>query len=338
MTANTKKPLLEKIEAAKLVGRGGAEFPTALKWKLVKQAKGIKKYVICNASEGEIGLFKDIYILEHYTEDVFTGMRLAMDFLGTKDGYININANYYRKLHEKIDALIEVYKKQGYTFKIFREKPSYIGGEETALLNAIEGKRAKPRLKPPYPSDKGLFGKPTLIHNVETLYNICQVHRDTFQDNRFYCLSGPLRYPGVYELPARLTLKEVLEETNNIPDFDYFIQIGGSASGIVLNSDQLATSHMSGGGSIEVYAASTTPKEMLQKWFAFYSRESCGKCTPCREGTFQLHELVNNSGAIPWKKIAEILDLLDSASFCALGKSVPVAVRSYCKNVLKKEI
>lgn len=330
--------LLEKIEAAKLVGRGGAEFPTALKWKFVKQAKGAKKYVVCNASEGEIGLFKDIYILEHFTEEVFEGMRLAMDFLGTKEAYFNMNANYYRKLHEKIDAIIKEYKKEGYVFHVFREKPSYIGGEETALLNAIEGKRAKPRLKPPFPSDHGLFGKPTLVHNVETLYNIRQVARGTFKDYRFYCLSGPIRYPGVYELPANLTLQQVLEETNNMPDFDFFVQIGGSASGLVFNSEQLKTEKMMGGGSIEVYPASTTAIEMLQKWFRFYSRESCGKCTPCREGTYQLWELVKDGKDIPWQKIDEILELLDAASFCALGKSVPVAVRSYCKNVLRKKL
>lgn len=338
MNTKTKASLLQKIEDAKLVGRGGAGFPTHLKWKFVEKAKGSKKYVICNASEGEIGLFKDIYILDHHTKEVFEGMRLAMDFLGTKYAWFNMNANYYRNLHEKLDALIKEYKKQGYVFRVFQEKPSYIGGEETALLNAIEGKRAKPRLKPPFPAEKGLFGKPTLVHNVETLYNICQVDRGTFKDDRFYCLLGPVRYPGVYELPANMTLLEVLEKTNNVPEFDYFVQIGGSASGVVLNSEQLKTEKMSGGGSIEVYRADTPAKEMLMKWFDFYSKESCGKCTPCREGTYQLDQMIKQDGKIPWRQISEILDLLESGSFCALGKSVPVAVRTYCENVLHKKI
>lgn len=338
MNTKTKTSLLKKIEDAKLVGRGGAGFPTHIKWNFVEKAKGTKKYVICNASEGEIGLFKDIYILDHFTEDVFEGMRLAMDFLGTKHAWFNMNANYYRNLQNKLEEQIAKYKKMGYDFRIFQEKPSYIGGEETALLNAIEGKRAKPRLKPPFPAEKGLFGKPTLVHNVETLYNICQVNRGDFKDNRFYCLLGPVCYPGVYELPAEMTLHEVMKNTNNIPEFDYFVQIGGSASGIVYNSEQLKTEKMSGGGSIEVYPADTPPKEMLIKWFEFYARESCGKCTPCREGTYQLHKLIQNCRQIPWKQITEILDLLEDASFCALGKSVPTAVRTYCENVLGKKI
>ncbi len=338
MNTKTKETLLQKIEAAKLVGRGGAGFPTHLKWKFVDKAKGTKKYVICNASEGEIGLFKDIYILDHFTAEVFEGMKLAMDFLGSKYAWFNMNANYYRNLQEKLDALILEYKKKGYDIRVFQEKPSYIGGEETALLNAIEGKRPKPRLKPPFPAEKGLFGKPTLVHNVETLYNISQVNRGMFKNNRFYCLLGPVRYPGVYELPADMTLLEVLEKTNNVPEFDYFVQVGGSASGVVWNSEQLKTEKMSGGGSIEIYPADTPPKEMLLKWFEFYSKESCGKCTPCREGTYQLFEMVKQSKKIPWNKINEILDLLESASFCALGKSVPTAVRTYSENVLHKKI
>lgn len=330
--------ILEKIKSAGLVGRGGAEFPTYRKWEFVKAAKGKPKYVVCNASEGEIGLFKDIQILRDHPEQVFSGMKLAMDYLETKKGYFNMNARYYRELHEKLEDIIEEYAKEGYDIKVFREHPSYIGGEETALLNAIEGKRTKPRLKPPFPAQKGLFGKPTLVHNVETLFNIAAVENGTYDGSRFYCLSGEIKHPGVYHLPADWSSWKVLEATGNEPAFPYFIQIGGSASGEVLNSEQAKEHPVTGAGSIEVYRMSIKPKDLLLKWLEFYKEESCGKCTPCREGTYQLYHLVKDSARIPWKSITDILELLETSSFCALGKSVPIAIRSYAKNILNKPL
>ncbi len=328
--------LLGKIEIVNLVGRGGAAFPTAVKWKSVKQAKGDKKYVICNASEGEMGLFKDEYILEHYTEKVFEGMKLAMDFLDTKEAWFNINGEYYKKLKHVIDPLIHKYAKAGYTFSVYQEEPSYIGGEETTLLNAIEGKRIEPRLKPPFPSEAGLFGCPTLIHNVETLYNIASLEDETFRDKRFYCIYGAVKNRGVFHLPACWTIAQVLEETKNVPPFPYFVQIGGSASGLVLNSSQLASNTMTGGGGIEVYKADIDPKEILKRWFKFYAEESCGKCAPCRNGSYNLYELIQKDGPVPWKKILEIVDTMEQTSFCGLGRSLAQPVESYLKNVLKK--
>jgi NADH:ubiquinone oxidoreductase subunit F (NADH-binding) len=334
-TMKIRDDLLQDIENANLVGRGGAEFPTHLKWKFVKQAKGKKKYVVCNASEGELGLFKDEYILRHFTEKVFLGMQHAMDFLDTRSGYFNMNEKYYAALQKKLGSFITEYKKKGYDIKIFKESPSYIGGEETALLNAIEKKRVQPRIKPPYPSEKGLFGKPTLIHNVETLYNVSKVAEGAYESKRFYCLSGEIQNPGVYRFPSDWTIHNILEETKNIPVFPYFSQIGGSASGPVFNAEQMKQEKVSGAGSIEVYRENMDPKELLLKWFSFYSQESCGKCTPCREGTYQLEQLIKTKKDIPWKQIDEILEALET-SFCALGTSVPVAVRSYRKNILEK--
>lgn len=328
--------IITKIKNAGLVGRGGASFPTATKWEFVKKAKGNKKYVICNASEGELGIFKDIYILKNHLERVFKGLKIAMDFLETREAYFNLNLNYYHQIHEKFDILINEFKKQGYAIKVYKEKPSYPGGEETALLNAIEGKRLEPRLKPPYPADRGLFGKPTLIHNVETLFNIADVADGKFENKRFYCISGIAKYFGVFQLPADWSVLKVLKETNNIPHFDYFVQIGGSASGLVLNKNQLGKQEMIGAGSIEIYRKSINPHDLLLRWFTFYDNQSCGKCTPCREGTFQLHELLKSHKRIPWKKIMAILEVLEETSFCALGKSVPIPVKSYLKNILKK--
>ena len=166
------KNLITKIKDAKLVGRGGACFPTVTKWEMVKRAKGNPKYVICNASEGEMGVFKDLYILKKYPVEVVKGMVLAMDYLKTKDAYFNFNSSYYKQTKRKLNPILKKFEKKGYKFTIYKESPSYIGGEETALLNAIEGKRIEPRMKPPFPSDAGLFQKPTLVHNVETLFNV----------------------------------------------------------------------------------------------------------------------------------------------------------------------
>jgi NADH:ubiquinone oxidoreductase subunit F (NADH-binding) len=333
-----KNNILEKIEKAGLVGRGGAGFPTHRKWQFLKDTKGDKKYVICNASEGELGLFKDIYILEHHLDRIFLGMKIAMDFLNTKEAYINLNINYYFQIEEKIENLVREYEAKGYHIRIFKERPSYSGGEETALLNAIEGQPVQPRLKPPYPSEKGLFGCPTLVHNVETLFNVAAVVDGTFEHKRFYCISGPIKNKGVYHLPDDWSIDRILKETDNIPEFDYFAQIGGSASGMVFNAQQLKKEKVTGAGSIELYRASLHPQDVLLKWFSFYNKESCGKCTPCREGTYQLYKLVSANHEIPWKKILDILDTLEDSSFCALGTSVPIPVRSYMKNVLKKKI
>lgn len=331
-----KQNLTTKIKEAKLVGRGGAGFSTALKWEMVKKAKGQPKYVICNASEGELGVFKDFYILKKFPEQVIKGMVLAMDYLKTKQAYFNINKSYYRQTFHKLDPILQKYEKRGYKFTIFEETPSYIGGEETALLNAIEGKRLEPRRKPPYPVEVGLFGKPTLVHNVETLFNVAQVHDGKFEPKRFYCLSGKLRRPGVYHLPDNFTIYQILEATKNLPRFEFFVQIGGGASGLVLNQKQVKVQRMTGAGSLQVYKTSMEPRKLLLHWFKFYAKESCGKCTPCREGSYQLYELIKGSKRVPWKKIMEIVEVMGKTSFCALGKSIMIPVKSYMTNILKR--
>ncbi len=326
--------LLQKIKKAKLVGRGGAEFPTYKKWEMVRSALSDKKFVICNASEGEIGIYKDICILNNYPERVMDGIILALDFLEANEAYININKKYWKQVKQKFTPIINKYEILGYKINIFEEDPSYIGGEETALLNAIEGHRTEPRLKPPFPSEVGLHGHPTLIHNVETLYNISLVNDGLYKNNRFYCISGKVKKPGVHVLSENLTIAEILDKTGNTPKFNFFVQIGGSASGLVLNQDQIKNQRMIGAGSIDVYPISTPPRYMFDKWFDFYQKESCGKCTPCREGTFQLYKMVKEECESDLKSMLEIIELMETASFCALGRSIAIPVKSYIKNVL----
>jgi len=330
------KDLITKIEKAGLIGRGGAEYPTARKWREVKKSQGRPKYVICNASEGEIGLFKDIYILKNYSEQVIRGMVLALDYLKAKDAFLNINKKYYFQVKSKLTEAVKKYNLRGYNIRIFQEEPSYIGGEETALLNAVEGKRTEPRLKPPYPSSSGLFDKPTLINNVETFYNVACLEDDVFSDKRFYSVSGKVKNSGVYHLSADLTIEKVLKETDNYPDFEFFVQIGGSASGQICNKRQIKKQKMTGAGGLEVYDKKTDPKRIILRWIKFYQTESCGKCGPCRMGTYQLYYLIKNSKGVPWKEIFDILETTEETSFCGLGKSVSTPIISYYQNVLKK--
>lgn len=333
-----KKNIIDKIKEANLTGRGGAGFPVFLKWQAVLQAQGSPKYVICNASEGEPLVSKDFYLLQNFPEQIFWGMKTAMDFLSSRQAYLNIQTPYYLKLQKKLDPLIKNYAQQGYQIHVFKEDPSYIGGEETALLNAIEGKRLQPRLKPPYPSEKGLFGKPTLIHNVETLFDIASLQQGTFTKRQFICVIDSDKKETVLHLEEDLTVLDILQQAEAVPNEGYFVHIWGGACGLILNSKQLAKQKMKGFGSIVVYPASIKTKELLLQWFEFYKNESCGKCTPCREGTYQLYQLLKSNKDIPWQEIMAILESMELSSFCALGKSLSVPVKSYYKNILKNSV
>lgn len=326
--------IIEKIEKAGIIGRGGAEYPAHLKWRAVRDEQETPKYVVCNVSEREPGVFKDYHILAHNLETVMAGVKLAMDTVGTKKAYINLNAVYEKKFRKSLDAALSTAKKAGYEIRIFEEAPSYIGGEETALLNAIEGKRCEPRSKPPFPTESGLYGKPTLIHNVETLYDIALVAQGAYEGKRFFSVSGAVDNIGVFHLPAGLTVREVLHRTKNEPKEAYFVQVGGGASGTVINQKQTETEKVHGAGALTVHLLSEDPRALVLNWLKYYHTESCGKCTPCREGTFQLVRMAEESKEIPWKKMQPIFDVLEKTAFCALGRGVPVPLLSYYKNVL----
>lgn len=332
--------LLAKIEQAGLVGRGGAAFPVYLKWQRLVALKNPKKYVVCNASEGEPDVKKDFYLLQNFSAEVFKGIILTMNFLGTKEAYLNINKNYYHELKFKIDPLVTLCQKKGYLINIFEEEPSYIGGETGALLNAIEGKKTEPRAPSPSPSLKGIFGNPTLVHNVETFYDITRVAAGTFKPTRFSTLLG-VKNPGVYEVLNTQKVANILKETNNYPDFAFFVQVGGGASGEVFTAKQAEDCELTGCGSIAVFPIETKPQDFLSKLFNFYAKESCGKCTPCRDGSWQLKKLISSlesNKEIPWKKISPIIQAMEKSSFCNLGRSIALPVRSYAKNILGIEI
>ncbi|MFH1662010.1 MAG: NADH-ubiquinone oxidoreductase-F iron-sulfur binding region domain-containing protein [Candidatus Falkowbacteria bacterium] len=330
--------IIDKIKKAKLIGRGGACFPVDVKWNMVKNANGDKKYVVCNASEGEPGVKKDGYILENYPEIVIDGMKIAMDFLNASKAYIYLNPSYFKKLEKKLkkiigDLPIEVFKKP--------HNAGYIGGEETSVINGIEGRRIEPRLRPPFPTTNGLWRYPTLINNVETFYNVSLVNSGEYKNKRFYTISGDCMHEGVYDLPDDWTIEKILKETKNYPrcdkngkpKFSFFAQIGGDASGEVLNDKQLKR-QATGAGSITIYSViKHKPINVIKKWLDFFMNESCGQCTPCREGVYRLREIIKSPNP-DWKLFADLLDNLDDTAFCGLGCSVSISIKTYMKNVL----
>ncbi|MDP2736822.1 MAG: NADH-ubiquinone oxidoreductase-F iron-sulfur binding region domain-containing protein [bacterium] len=327
--------ILSKIKQADLVGRGGACFPTAKKWSAVAEALADKEagkrkcYVVCNAAEGEPGVYKDGYILEHYPEKVIDGLKIAIDFLLAKKGYIFLNYSYNKKLNKKLTVLLKNSKIEIFVKPI---KAGYIGGEESAILNTIEGRKIEPRLKPPFPTTRGLWNCPTLINNVETFYNVSLVASGEYKNKRFYTITGDCLNEGVYELPDNLNIETVLNQTKNYPKFSFFAQIGGNASGEVLNSSQLKKP-VSGAGSIAVYSlAKNNFKKVIKGWLNFFVNESCGQCTPCREGAFRLNEIFMKE-KIDWVMFNSLLDNLSDTSLCALGGSAPIAIKSFMKNV-----
>ncbi|PLX22142.1 hypothetical protein C0584_00100 [Candidatus Parcubacteria bacterium] len=325
--------LLDKIKKAELRGKGGASYPVYLKWEKVAKARSRKKFVICNASEGEPDVMKDEYIIEHHPEKLIEGMKLCMKEVSSDKAFLFINQDYYKKYSKRLKGLIrddniELFKKP--------HPAGYIAGEESSLINTIAGERAEPELKPPFPSTKGLYGAPTIVNNVETFYDVSLLNSNQFNNTRLYSITGDCVWSGVYEFADDETIEDILKNTNNYPSFEFFVQIGGGACGEVLNSDQL-NRPVTGSGSITIYSKSKhKPVSVLKNWIDFFMNESCGKCTPCREGTYRLHEILKDKQP-DWYMFFAILADLPETSFCALGKSVSIPVISYFQNVLKDD-
>jgi len=323
--------VINKIQAAKLLGRGGAEFPTAFKWLSV--AKGHLKefnqpaYVVCNGAEGEPGMSKDGFILQNYPELVVEGMKIAMDELDADKAYIYLRQDYLKKFRNLLKKHIGKL-----SIELTTEKIGYLGGEETTLIETIEGKRPEPRLKPPYPTDYGLFGCPTLVNNVETFYQIAKIFRGEYDNTRFYCISGDAPKKGVYVLPIDMSVGEILHVTKNVPRFEYFVQQGGGAAGEILTQEDLDVP-VRGAGSIVIYnLKKTDTKKLIKKWVDFFYNYNCGKCVPCREGLYRLKEMLSGD-EIDMVLFRSVLRTMRDTSFCPLGKSVYLPVDSMLESV-----
>lgn len=355
-----KAHIITQIKKAGLVGRGGAEFPVYLKWLAVYRAMSSANhvhcqadsrqeiayhlhpdqsprpkvcYVVANGAEGEPGIKKDGYILSEHTEMFLNGLKSALDCLSAKRAYIFLRGDYFENYQDRI---LKAAAKIGILKKLeLVKKPAevgYIGGEESAVLNMIEGRRAEPRLRPPYPTVSGLFGQPTLINNIETFYDVALVANGDYKGERFFTLNGNLRHPGVFPYRANWSIAKILHASDNYPQRPFFVLVGGDASGEVLTEDQLEV-RPRGAGSITVFDLRRhDPRQLMFSWLEFFKNESCGQCVPCREGTLRLFDIAG-SARMNWPLFEEILDNLENSSLCALGASLPLPLRSYYKNI-----
>ncbi|MDR2526483.1 MAG: hypothetical protein LBC92_01265 [Rickettsiales bacterium] len=331
--------VLEKIKNANLFGKGGASFPVADKWNGVKNAVGDKKYIIVNSSEGELGLFKDLYIWRNHMDKVFGGIKYALEFLNCPlEIYIHINKDYYEELKSSIYKYINDYKWSGIKFNFSVETPCYIGGEASALMNFIENGVCQPRPRTHRTVEKGLFDKPTMMNNVETFYDICRVLDGDYDNCRFYGIWGDgIKQKFIIREGVDSTISNILKNANVALDFDYFVQIGGSASGPVYNKTQLEDLKMTGAGSIEIFDKNKRDfKTFIKRLSNFYAIESCGKCNG-KKFAVELNELVQNDIYDKEKLLPIILDM-NKKTFCKLCKSFKTPYVTYYKNILLEDI
>lgn len=322
--------IFTQLEKSGLIGRGGAGFPTFKKWQLFAAAEGDKKYIVCNAAEGEPAVSKDGYLLDNFPEKIITGIKIALETFPNSEAIIYINPDYFERLEKSLTGLIK-----NLPIKLFKKPHGYIAGEETTVLEAIEGNYLMPRQRPPYPIESGLWGCPTLINNVETFYYIEQIAREVYTHQRFYTIGGEVNRPGNYELSETLTIKEVLEQTQNWPDFEFFVQGGGGASGEIFLASELNQT-LKGTGSLVIYNLETTdPWDLMHQWVEFYGFGNCGKCTPCREGFYRLKEMLN-AGKKDQKLVKKLAQNLKQASFCPLGRSGYGPLSSLLQKIILK--
>lgn len=346
-TELTPEQVIAEIKGSGLRGRGGAGFPTGLKWELARNAPGTEKYVICNADEGEVGTFKDRYILERDPFSLIEAIAIAGYAIGSGTGYIYLRAEYHHLLNLLQNAIAQAQEGgflDGLVIEICEGAGSYVCGEETALMDSIEGRRGEVRFRPPFPPTQGLWGKPTIINNVETLINIPQIilngaewfnHIGTERSKgtKVFSVSGDVERPGVYELVMGSSLKELVEELAWAKDVK-LVQVGGAAGRIVPSQEidtPLAFETVLGAGAVTVFNQSRDVIDIVFRTMEFFVEESCGKCMPCRLGTEALIEIlakfVQGSGTKEdLTVLQDIARVMQLTSLCGLGQSAPNAV------------
>ena len=358
---------LAEVKDAKLMGRGGAAFPTGVKWEAVATQPAHPHYFICNADESEPGTFKDRLIMELDPFAVVEALTIAGVTTGCEQGYVYIRGEYPLATERLTHAIAQARRHgllgpdimgRGLAFDIElrRGAGAYICGEETALFNSLEGKRGEPRNKPPFPVQRGLFGKPTGINNVETLINVLEVLRigggayaalgsEGSAGPRLFCLSGHVARPGVYETEHGVTLGQVIEMAGGPTNGIKAVLLGGAAGGFV-GSDRLdvrltfedarAGGYTLGSGVVMVFGQDTDLVDTVLRIARFFRDESCGQCVPCRVGTVRQEEAIHRM--IAGRTIGSVDDelaLLDDiakvmrdASICGLGQTAASAVQS----------
>lgn len=357
--------IIQLLKDAKLRGRGGAGFPTGLKWSFVADTPADQKYVVCNADEGEPATNKDRVLMSNDPHSLIEGMVIAGYACGATKGYIYLRAEYPYIFPILEQAIARAHAVGSLGEKIFGSDFSfeidvisgggaYVCGEETALLDSIEGRQGEPRPKPPYPGVKGLYGKPTLINNVETLANVPVIidhGADWFKaigtecsaGTKLYTLCGNVKNRGVFEFPMGVNIRDLIYKTGGGLKENrglLGVQLGG-ASGPIINATQidriLDIDHNLGAGDIMVIDDTNNILDIVENLLSFFVHESCGKCTPCREGNMRLFQTIKKiiDGQGKPEHIDLIKDLSETmmkASLCGLGQASPVPVVSTLEN------
>lgn len=355
--------LIAEIEASGLIGRGGAAFPTGTKWRGARTAPERPHYVVCNADESEPGTFKDRVLMEHRPHLLLEGMALCGYAIGAEYGYLFIRGEYpesARTMQEAIDEATAAgmlgpqIMDSGYSFhiEIRRGGGAYICGEETALFEAIEGKRGFPRIKPPFPTTHGLFGKPTAINNVETLCAVPGIVKhgaawfrglgtEKSTGTKLVSVSGHIKRPGVYEIAPGITLRALLENYCEGITGKLKAVLMGGAAGTFLTPDEIdvsltfeglrAIGGTFGSGAIMVFNDTTDLRDVLRRLGRFFQHESCGKCFPCQLGTQRQMEILERLDAPISGDKDRLVDIgltMTEASLCGLGQTAASAVLS----------
>ena len=363
ITQMTPETVIATVEESKLIGRGGAAFPTGLKWKFTRGSPGAVKYVVCNADESEPGTFKDRVLMEHAPHLLLEGMALAAYAVGTDQAIIFIRGEYPKAtaiLRHAIDEALAagllgdavLGSDFSLNIEIRRGAGAYICGEETALFEAIEGKRGFPRMKPPYPTTFGLFGKPTAVNNVETLCAIPGIvthgadwfrgfGSDESSGKKLVSVSGHVHRPGVYEIEPGISLRSLLDDFCGGVDGELQTVLMGGAAGTFLLPDEIdvpltfedlrAVGSTFGSGAVMVFNQTSDLRDILLRLGKFFQHESCGKCFPCQLGTQRQVEILGRLDAPLAGDRERLMDVgmtMTEASICGLGHTAGMAVMS----------
>lgn len=361
----TPERIVDEVKASGLRGRGGAAFPVGLKMEAVQKAKADVKYIICNADEGEPGNFKDRYLMENDPHQIIEGMILSAYAVGAAKGYIFIRGEYTRSIYI-MDAAVRAAREKGFLGKdilcsghnfdveLYTGAGSYVCGEEFALMLCIEGNPARSTFKPPFPTTEGLYGKPTQINNVESLANLPHIIEGGAQafskigtkhsrGTKLVSLSGNVRQKGLFEVPFGVHLWEIIENLGHgVLGSIRMVQVGGASGpclppsllGIKLDYKDFADNDMSlGSGAVIVMDSKNDVLDIVRNTLEFFRHESCGKCTPCREGLMHLLVLLDRFilGTAEKKDLElmkTLIQTIELTSICGLGQAAPTALKT----------
>jgi NADH-quinone oxidoreductase subunit F len=357
--------VIEAITASGLVGRGGAAFPTGRKWAAVAGQPVTERYLVCNADESEPGTFKDRVIMEGDPFSLVEAMVVAAETTGCQRAYLYLRGEYPRATTAMANAIDTAraagWFRDGFDIVLFRGAGAYICGEETAIFNSIEGYRGEPRNKPPFPVEAGLFGKPTVVNNVETLVNVLPIlhaHTDgrAHTESKLFCLSGAVQRPGVYEIPFGPTLGDLIDLAGGLPDGRSLqaVLLGGAAGSFATADDLSVPLTMAdvraagltlGSGVVMVLDDHADLAAFLLRIAAFFRDESCGQCVPCRVGTVRQDEVLRrllaptsgaNRGCSGDDRAlySDIVTVMRDASICGLGQTAANAIESAIRKLV----